>query len=156
MRWDLKLKLQYFGHLMWRADLLEKTLMLGKTESKRGQQRMRYLDSITDSTDINLRKLGQIVVDRGTWSTVVHEDEKSWTWLSDWTTTRTDLRGEELREKGGSQRWWSHFCHSFCPTFHLDMSAYFSAALSKRQETKPRGADIYSGTFVITACWGNH
>ena len=64
MRWDLKLKLQYFGHLMWRADLLEKTLMLGKTDGKRGQQRMRYLDSITGSMDINVRKLRQIVVDR--------------------------------------------------------------------------------------------
>ena len=99
MRWGLELKLQYFGHLTWRADLLEKTLMLGKTEGKRGQQRMRYLDSITDSMDIDWRKLRRMVVDRGA---VVREDEKSWTWLSDWTTAIKDLRGEDLREKGGS------------------------------------------------------
>ena len=153
MRWGLELKLQYFGHLTWRADLLEKTLILGKTEGKRGQQRMRYLDSITDSMDINWRKLRRMVVDRGA---VVHEDEKSWTWLSDWTTTIKDLRGEDLREKGGSRGDAHIFCHSSCPTFHLEMSVYSSAALSKRQETKPREADIYSGTFVISECWENH
>ena len=70
----LKLKLQYFGHLMWRADSLEKTLMLGKIEGRRrrGRQRMRWLDSITDSTDMNLSKLQEIVKDRGHWHAVVH------------------------------------------------------------------------------------
>ena len=68
------LKLQYFGHLMQRADLLEKTLMVGKIEDmrKRGQQRMRWLDGITDSMDMNLSELWETVKDRGAWSTVVH------------------------------------------------------------------------------------
>ena len=85
----VKLKLQYFGHLMQRADSLEKTLILGKIEGKRrrGQQRMWWLDSITDSTDINLSKLQEMVKDREAWYAAVHEITKSWTWLSDWTTT---------------------------------------------------------------------
>ena len=87
----LKLKLQYFGHLMWRANSLEKTLMLGKTEGKRrrGQQRMRWLDSITDSTDMNLSKLRDMVEYREAWRAAAHGVRKSWTQLSDWTTTRS-------------------------------------------------------------------
>ena len=88
----LKLKLQYFGHLMWRADSLEKTLMLGKIEGKRrrGWQRLRWLDSITDSMEMNLSKLWEIAKDREAWCAVVHEAAKSQTWLS-WTTKRAAL-----------------------------------------------------------------
>jgi len=83
----LKLKLQYFDNLMWRTDLLEKTLMLGKIENRRrGQQRTRWMGGITDSIDMSLSKLREIVKDRKAWRATVHGVTKSWKWLSDWTT----------------------------------------------------------------------
>ena len=106
----LMLKLQYFGHLMWRVDSLEKTLMLGKIEGRRrrGWQRMRWLDLITDSVGMSLSKLWEIVKDREAWSAVVHGVTKGRTWLSDWTTKPPER--------------WENVCLSHSVQFHSVLS----------------------------------
>ena len=99
----LKLKLQYFGHLMGRADSLEKTLMLGKIEGRRrrGQQRMRWFDGITDSMDMSLSKLREMVKDKESWCAAVHGVAKSRTRLSNWTELRGVLGFGSLLQRAG-------------------------------------------------------
>ena len=132
----LKLKCQYFGHLMWRANSWEKTLILGKTEgrSRRGWQRISWLDGVTDSMDVSLSKFRETVKDREVWSAAVHGVTKSWTWLSDWTTT-----------------------NSLCPALcHLSQGYSITSVGVALQFPKPKVLrGVFTRTFLMSLCFGS-
>ena len=111
----LKLKFQYFGHLMWRVDSLDKTLMLGGIggRRRRGWQRMRWLDGITGSIDMSLSKLRELVMDREVWRAVLYGVAKSWTWLSDWTELNWTILTEWRRKTRHREIMWLDQCKDY-------------------------------------------
>ena len=149
----LKLKLQYFGHLMWRADSFEKTLMLGKMKGRRrrGRQRTRWLHGITDSVDMSLGGLRELVMDTEAWHAAIHGVSKNQTWLSNWTEQTRTSQGK--RHKGQSLEGdptWSIWPSSTCevlalPTLDQTLWQYAQGTVNQGSSLKVLVSRVFSG-----------
>ena len=143
----LKLKLQYFGYLMWRADSFEKTLMLGKIEGRRrrGQQRLRWLDGITDLVHMSLSKFQELVMDREAWHAAAHGVSKSWTRLSNWTDWSSECVGSCK---------WTILTLSHSPYFVPQNTYFFNSCWNVEKVSKNRIFGRTNGDFSTCYMWG--